>query len=151
MVNAETVKAGADGKVTGKLSYTPYLVKGDTFTAEELTDALYWRWKTEKASDGWHDTTYGIFDFAEKANFIYNSPEYMEMMEFNACKKAVDKLQTLIKNSANPEDAKEYEEKINGMKRDIVESLGKTRHSAARAGGLYRGRGVYESRHGGQD
>ena len=55
VVNAETVKAGADGKVTGKLSYTPYLVKGDTFTAEELTDALYWRWKTEKASDGWHD------------------------------------------------------------------------------------------------
>ena len=55
VVNAETVKAGADGKVTGKLSYTPYLVEGDTFTAEELTDALYWRWKTEKASDGWHD------------------------------------------------------------------------------------------------
>lgn len=146
--SAETLAGQREYDPRNFLLLNRVVKKGDERTAQRAVNNEYERMKHEYKVLGdrlrgyRHDTTYGIFDFAEKANFIYNSPEYMEMMEFNACKKAVDKCRTLIKNSASPEDAKGYEEKINGMKRDIVERLGKTKRPAARAG-AYIGAGAF--------
>ena len=146
--SAETLAGQREYDPRNFLLLNRVVKKGDERTAQRAVNNEYERMEHEYKVLGdrlrgyRHDTTYGIFDFAEKANIIYNSPEYMEMMEFNACKKAVDKCWTLIKNSASPEDAKGYEEKINGMKRDIVERLGKTKHPAARAG-AYIGAGAF--------
>lgn len=146
--SAETLAGQREYDPRSFLLLNRIVKKGDERTTQRAVNNEYARLEDKfdalgKRLRGYrHDTTYGIFDFAEKANFIYNSPEYMEMMEFNACKKAVDKCRTLIKNSASPEDAKGYEEKINGMKRDIVERLGKTKRPAARAG-AYIGAGAF--------
>lgn len=53
--NTESVSLGASGSVSGKLDYTAYLYKANTYTVQTLSDTLYWRWKTEKSTDGWHD------------------------------------------------------------------------------------------------
>ena len=146
--SAETLAGQREYDPRSFLLLNRIVKKGDERTTQRAVNNEYARLEDKfdalgKRLRGYrHDTTYGIFDFAEKANFIYNSPEYMEMMEFNACKKAVDKCRTLIKNSASPEDVKGYEEKINGMKRDIVERLGKTKRPAARAG-AYIGAGAF--------
>ena len=138
--SAETLAGQREYDPRNFLLLNRVVKKVDERTAQSAVNNEYERLKHEYKVLGdrlrgySHDTNYGIFDFAEKVNFIYNSPEYKEMMVFNSYKKMVDKYGECIKNSASPEVEKEYERLMNETKRDIVERLGKTRYPAARAG-----------------
>ncbi len=136
--SAETLAGQREYDPRNFLLLNRVVKKGDERTAQRAVNNEYERMKHEYKVLGdrlrgyRHDTQHGIFDFAEKANFIYHSPEYREMIYFNATKKAVDKCKELIKNSANPEDVKKYERMMNELKEEIVESLGKNRKPAAK-------------------
>lgn len=52
--NAENVTLMASGSIAGTLNYSVYQKKGETLTALELTETIYWRWRTENTSV-WHE------------------------------------------------------------------------------------------------
>ncbi len=52
--NAENVTLLASGAVAGTLNYSVYKKTGETLENLELTDTIYWRWKTENTSV-WHE------------------------------------------------------------------------------------------------
>lgn len=70
--NAENVTLLARGSVVGALNYSVYLKKGDTLTLIELSNDVYWRWKTENSNEWSAVRTEGnvpiSYDFANDAS-----------------------------------------------------------------------------------
>lgn len=70
--NAENVTLFASGSVVGALNYSVYLKKGDTLTLIELSNDVYWRWKTENSNEWSAVKTEGnvpiSYDFANDAS-----------------------------------------------------------------------------------
>ncbi len=105
------VKSGDERTASRKLQneYFKYL------NEYEETDRL--RKKYEKASDN------GIFSYAEKADFLYNSPEYLRFQIFEEYKPEIDEIRKDIKESIDPESKKKLQDELFSKMRELVDRL----------------------------
>lgn len=75
-----------------------------------------------------NDTDNGIFNFAEKIDFLENSPEYRRYLIFGDYKQEIDDLYQERKEAATEEERKQIESEINELKRMLVEEVEATRN-----------------------
>ena len=77
------------------------------------------------------DTYEGIFDYAEKIDFLYNSPEYQRYEIFEIYNKYIEDINQEIRNAQYDDDYKTYlESELNELKKEMIEEINKTRKSA---------------------
>lgn len=105
------IKSGDERTANRKLQneYYKYL------TEYEETNRL--RKKYENAADD------GILGYAERADFLYNSPEYLRFEIFEKYKSDIDAIREEIKEETNPEAKKELQEELFSTMRELVDEL----------------------------
>lgn len=105
------IKSGDERTANRKLQneYYKYL------TEYEETNRL--RKKYENAADD------GILGYAERVDFLYNSPEYLRFEIFEKYKPDIDAIREEIKEETNPEAKKELQEELFSTMRELVDEL----------------------------
>ena len=105
------IKSGDERTANRKLQneYFRYL------TEYEETNRL--RKKYENAADD------GILGYAERVDFLYNSPEYLRFGIFEKYKSDIDAIREEIKEETNPEAKKELQEELFSTMRELVDEL----------------------------
>ena len=73
------------------------------------------------------DTDNGIFDYAEKIDFLYNSPEYERYEIFEYYRKDIDDLYDELKEAVDEEERRIIEAELNELKKDLIEEANQTR------------------------
>ena len=125
----------------GKRGYDPQnflllnrVVKaGDERTEYRAVNNEYFRLKKEhddlksRIKNYENDTYNGIFDYANKIDFLYNSPEYQRYEIFELYKKEIESLNDMIKNTYDNDERKELETYLNEIKKEMIEEMNKTR------------------------
>ena len=79
------------------------------------------------------DTYKGIFDYAEKIDFIYNSPEFQRHEIFEIYKKDIKFAEEWVKQASSVHDdegVKKAEHYLNEIKKEMIEEMNKTRKRA---------------------
>jgi len=126
--------------ITGDREYDPRsillwnrLVKaGDERTEYRAVNNEYFRLKEEtdntkrrlKAYE--KDTDNGIFDFAEKIDFLYNSPEYERYEIFEEYRRDIDDLNDELKEAneyGDKEEVKLIETELNELKKEMIQEM----------------------------
>ncbi len=109
---------------------------GDERTESRAINKEYFRLKEEhdeirrRVSSYERDTSKGIFDYAEKINFLYNSPEYRRYEIFENYRPAIDDLYDFLKEAnanGDQEAVNYYEAELNEVKREMIKEVNKTR------------------------
>ena len=110
------------------------LVKaGDERTEYRAVNNEYFRLKEEH--DRWksrlkhyeEDTDNDIFDYAEKIDFLYNSPEYERYEIFEDYRRDIDDLYNELNDTVDDEERKNIEAELNELKKEMIEEMNKTR------------------------
>ena len=73
------------------------------------------------------DTDNGIFDYAEKIDFLYNSPEYERYEIFEYYRKDIDDLYDELKEAVDEEERRIIEAELNELKKELIEEANQTR------------------------
>ncbi len=105
------VKSGDERTANRKLQNEYFKYKSE---AEE-TDRL--RKKYENAADG------GIMAYAEKADFLYNSNEYLRYEIFKEFEPDINAIRDEIKEETDPEVKKELQAELYATMRELVDAL----------------------------
>ena len=127
--------------VTGNREYDPRsfllanrLVKaGDERTEYRAVNNEYFRLKEEhdrlksRLKHYEEDTDNDIFDYAEKIDFLYNSPEYERYEIFEDYREDIDGLYNELKEAISDEERKDIEAELNELKKEMIEEMNKTR------------------------
>ena len=127
--------------IVGEREYDPrsillvnQLVKaGDERTEYRAVNNEYFRLKEEHDRLGTRlrhyeeDTDNGIFDYAEKIDFLYNSPEYERYEIFEDYRRDIDDLYEEMKEAVDDEERKDIEAELNALKKELVEEANETR------------------------
>ena len=127
--------------ITGDREYDPRsillvnrLVKaGDERTEYRAVNNEYFRLKEEhdrlktRLRHYEEDTDNGIFDFAEKIDFLYNSPEYERYEIFEEYSSDIDILNEELKEAVDDDERKDIEAKLNELKKEMIEKMNTTR------------------------
>jgi len=135
----QLIKTGewALGKRDFRWNYIPvaerFVTTPDERTAYRYVNNEYFRLKKEH--DQLHtrikayekDTYNGIFDYAEKIDFLYNSPEYKRYEIFELYRKDIEFLNEMLKNTYDNDERKELESYLNELKKEMIEEMNKTR------------------------
>lgn len=95
-------------------------INNEYFRAKEEHDRLQQRLRNYD-----NDTNKGIFDYAEKINFLYNSPEYARYEIFESYRPEINHLYNKLKDITDPEEYRKVEQELNEAKRALVEELKK--------------------------
>ena len=112
------------------------LKNGDERTEYKAVNNEYFRLKEEHDRTGKRlrnyerDTNEGIFDFAEKIDFLYNSPEYRRYEIFEDYRRDIDALYDMLKEAneyGDEEEAKEIEGELNETKKEMIKEMNGTR------------------------
>ena len=112
------------------------LKNGDERTEYKAVNNEYFRLKEEhdklrtRLRHYERDTMNGIFDYAEKINFLYNSPEYRRYEIFEAYRPDIDDLYDILKEAnayGDHEAAKDIEAQLNEVKKMMIKDMDKTR------------------------
>lgn len=110
------------------------LVKaGDERTEYRAVNNEYFRLKEEhdrvksRLKHYENDTDKGIFDYAEKIDFLYNSPEYERYEIFEDYRRDIDGLYDELKDVADDDERKQVESELNALKKEMIEEMEKTR------------------------
>lgn len=74
------------------------------------------------------DTDNGVFDYAEKIDFLYNSPEFARYEIFEDYRRDIDDLYEELKEAANDEEYKEVEAELNALKKEMIHEMNETRN-----------------------
>ena len=74
-----------------------------------------------------NDTYNGIFDFAEKIDFLHNSPEYRRWEIFESYRPGIDALYRLQKETVDERERKEIEAELNELKKAMIKDMDETR------------------------
>lgn len=118
--------------VTGNREYDPRsfllanrLVKaGDERTEYRAVNNEYFRLKEEhdrlksRLKHYEEDTDNDIFDYAEKIDFLYNSPEYERYEIFEDYREDIDDLYNELKEAISDEERKDIEAELNELKKE---------------------------------
>lgn len=127
--------------ITGTRDYDPRnillmnrLVKaGDERTEYRAVNNEYFRLKEEhdrlkaRLKNYESDTDNGIFDYAEKIDFLFNSPDYERYEIFEDYRKDIDALYNELKEIIDDEDRKEIEAELNEVKKELIDEVNLTR------------------------
>ncbi|MCG0197466.1 hypothetical protein L4X48_04960 [Phocaeicola vulgatus] len=127
--------------VTGNREYDPRsfllanrLVKaGDERTEYRAVNNEYFRLKEEhdrlksRLKHYEEDTDNDIFDYAEKIDFLYNSPEYERYEIFEDYRRDIDDLYNEQNDTVDDEERKNIEAELNELKKEMIEEMNKTR------------------------
>lgn len=127
--------------IAGQREYDPRSIlllnrvvkNGDERTEYRVINNEYFRLKDEhdrlraRVRNYEHDTKEGIFDYAEKLDFLYNSPEYARYEIFEKYRPDIDSLYDELKETVDENDRKEIETLLNEVKRLLVEEANTTR------------------------
>lgn len=95
-------------------------INNEYFRAKEEHDRLQQRLRNYE-----NDTDKGIFDYAEKIDFLYNSPEYTRYEIFESYRPEINHLYNELKDITDPEEYRKVEQELNEAKRALVEELKK--------------------------
>ena len=127
--------------IAGQREYDPRSIlllnrvvkNGDERTEYRAINNEYFRLKDEhdrlraRVRNYEHDTKEGIFNYAEKLDFLYNSPEYARYEIFEKYRPDIDSLYDELKETVDENDRKEIETLLNEVKRLLVEEANTTR------------------------
>ena len=127
--------------ITDKRDYDPRsfllvnrLVKaGDERTEYRAVNNEYFRLKEEhdrlksRLKRYEEDTDNDIFDYAEKIDFLYNSPEYERYEIFEDYRRDIDDLYNELNDTVDDEERKNIEAELNELKKEMIEEMNKTR------------------------
>ena len=106
---------------------------GDERTEYRAVNNEYFRLKEEhdnlrsRIKNYEKDTYNGIFDYADKIDFLYNSPEYLRYEIFELYRKDIESLNEMLKNTYDNDERKELESYLNELKKEMIEEMNKTR------------------------
>lgn len=110
------------------------LVKaGDERTEYRAVNNEYFRFKEEhdrlksRLKHYEEDTDNDIFDYAEKIDFLYNSPEYERYEIFEDYRRDIDDLYNELNDTVDDEERKNIEAELNELKKEMIEEMNKTR------------------------
>ena len=123
--------------VTGNREYDPRsfllanrLVKaGDERTEYRAVNNEYFRLKEEhdrlksRLKHYEEDTDNDIFDYAEKIDFLYNSPEYERYEIFEDYRRDIDDLYNELNDTVDDEERKNIEAELNELKKEMIEEI----------------------------
>ena len=112
------------------------LKNGDERTEYKAINNEYFRLKEEhdklrtRLRNYERDTDNGVFDYAEKIDFLYNSPEYARYEIFESYRSDIDDLYNLLKEAnanGDKEAVKDIEAQLNEVKKMMIKDMDATR------------------------
>ena len=113
------------------------LVKnGDERTEYKAVNKEYFRLKEEhdklnkRLNNYENDTANGIFDYAEKIDFIYNSPEYRRYEIFENYRSDIEDLSDMLKyanEEGDKDEIRNIETQLNDVKKAMINDMEETR------------------------
>ena len=112
------------------------LKNGDERTEYKAINNEYFRLKEEhdklrtRLRNYERDTDNGVFDYAEKIDFLYNSPEYARYEIFENYRPDIDDLYDMLKEAntyGDKEAVKDIEAQLNELKKMMISDMNKAR------------------------
>ena len=112
------------------------LKNGDERTEYKAVNNEYFRLKEEhdklrtRLRNYERDTVNGVFDYAEKIDFLYNSPEYRRYEIFESYRPDIDDLYNFLKEAnanGDKEAVKDIEAQLNEIKKMMIKDMNETR------------------------
>lgn len=130
---AETIAGTREYDPRSVLLMNRLVKAGDERTEYRAVNNEYFRLKEEhdrtkkRLRNYEKDTERGIFDYAEKIGFLYNSPEYARYEIFESYRKEIDGLYDELKEAVDDKERKEIEASLNEVKKEMIGEMNKTR------------------------
>ncbi len=130
--------------VVGSREYDPRSIlllnrvvkNGDERTESRALNEAYFRLREEhdklrkRLRNYERDTVNGVFDYAEKIDFLHNSPEYRRYEIFESYRSDIDDLYNLLKEAdanGDKEAVKDIEAQLNEVKKMMIKDMDATR------------------------
>ena len=126
---AETVAGTREYDPRSILLVNRLVKAGDERTEYRAVNNEYFRLKEEHDRIGTrlrhyeNDTDNGVFDYAEKIDFLYNSPEYRRWEVFETYRPDIDALYDELKETVDEQEHKEIETELNEVKKEMIEAM----------------------------
>ncbi len=128
--------------IAGEREYDPksflilnrVLKSGDERTEYKAVNNEYFRLKdehdrTKERLRGYeNEADMGILEYAEKADFLYNSPEYQRLLIFEDYDGDIKAINDELKEVVDDNERKGLEREQNELKKEMIEEMNKTRN-----------------------
>lgn len=130
---AETIAGDREYDPRSLLLVNRLVKAGDERTEYRAVNNEYFRLKEEhdrlksRLKHYEEDTDNGIFDYAEKIDFLYNSPEYERYEIFEDYREDIDDLYNELKEAVSDEERKDIEAELNEVKKIMIKDMDDTR------------------------
>ena len=130
---AETIAGDREYDPRSLLLVNRLVKAGDERTEYRAVNNEYFRLKEEhdrlksRLKHYEEDTDNGIFDYAEKIDFLYNSPDYERYEIFEDYREDIDDLYNESKEAISDEERKDIEAELNELKKEMIEEMNLTR------------------------
>lgn len=130
---AETVSGNREYDPRNFLLVNRLVKAGDERTEYRAVNNEYFRLKEEhdrlksRLKHYEEDTDNDIFDYAEKIDFLYNSPEYERYEIFEDYHEDIDDLYNELKEAISDEERKDIEAELNEVKKEMIDEINLTR------------------------
>ena len=126
---AETVAGARDFDPQSFLILNRVVKAGDERTEHRAINNEYFRLQEKLENVGKrlrhyeNDTMNGVFDYAEKIDFLYNSPEYAQYEIYRYHQKYINELYDVLKNVVDEQERKSFEEELFQAKKDMIDEI----------------------------
>lgn len=130
---AETIVGVRDYDPRGVLILNRLVKAGDERTEYRAVNNEFFRLKEEhdqlktRLKHYEEDTDNGIFNYAEKIDFLYNSPKYERYEIFESYQSDIDDLYNELKEAIDDEERKNIEAELNELKKEMILEMNQTR------------------------
>ena len=131
--SAETIAGDREYDPRNFLLLNRILKNGDERTEARAINNEYMRVKEEhdvlkaRMKHYENDTDKGIFDYADKIDFLYNSPEFARYEIFEDYSKDFDALYKELKEANDGAEHLSIEKELTALKKEMIEEMNKTR------------------------
>ena len=131
--SAETIAGDREYDPRNFLLLNRILKNGDERTEARAINNEYMRVKEEhdvlkaRMKHYENDTDKGFFDYADKIDFLYNSPEFARYEIFEDYSKDIDALYQELKEANDGAEHLSIEKELTELKKEMIEEMNKTR------------------------
>lgn len=131
--SAETIAGDREYDPRNFLLLNRILKNGDERTEARAINNEYMRVKEEhdvlkaRMKHYENDTDKGLFDYADKIDFLYNSPEFARYEIFEDYSKDIDALYQELKEANDGAEHLSIEKELTELKKEMIEKMNKTR------------------------
>lgn len=131
--SAETIAGDREYDPRNFLLLNRILKNGDERTEARAINNEYIRVKEEhdvlkeRMKHYENDTDKGLFDYADKIDFLYNSPEFARYEIFEDYSKDIDALYKELKEANDGAEHLSIEKELTELKKEMIEEMNKTR------------------------